>query len=111
VKEYGPGDAFGELGLLYNAPRAATITAKSEVSLWALDSNTFQQMVKNAILYLNSYIHRTKRSRYQEFIKSVPVFKALCEYELFSIMDAVAPVEFKVEDTIITEVFFSLIFN
>lgn len=104
MKDYGAGDGFGELGLLYNAARAATITAKSEASLWALDGNTFQHMVKNAILYLNSFINRAKRNKYQEFIKSVPIFKTLDEYELFSIMDAVAPVEFKAEDTIITEV-------
>jgi CRP-like cAMP-binding protein len=29
VKTYGPGSAFGELALLYTAPRAATVTTTS----------------------------------------------------------------------------------
>jgi CRP-like cAMP-binding protein len=31
-----PGDAFGELALMYNTPRAATITALEDVVLWTL---------------------------------------------------------------------------
>jgi cAMP-dependent protein kinase regulator len=30
LKTYQPGEAFGELSLLYNAPRAATIIANEE---------------------------------------------------------------------------------
>ena len=36
-KKYGEGDVFGELALLYNAPRAATIQADTECFLWVLD--------------------------------------------------------------------------
>ena len=37
LKTYEPGEAFGELALLYNAPRAATIKAKTAALLWELD--------------------------------------------------------------------------
>lgn len=48
LKTYEPGEAFGELALLYNAPRAATITAKSESMCWQLDRDTFNHIVKDA---------------------------------------------------------------
>lgn len=48
LKEYGSGDVFGELALLYNAPRAATIKAESDGLLWVLDRNTFNHIVKDA---------------------------------------------------------------
>lgn len=37
LKRYEPGEAFGELALLYNTPRAATITSEGEALLYALD--------------------------------------------------------------------------
>ena len=37
LKKYEPGEAFGELALLYNAPRAATITSDGDSCLFALD--------------------------------------------------------------------------
>ena len=48
LKEYQPGEAFGELSLLYNAPRAANITAKTDCELWALDRRTFNHIVKDS---------------------------------------------------------------
>ena len=48
LKTYEPGEAFGELALLYNAPRAATIKAKNNCTLWVLDRNTFNHIVKDA---------------------------------------------------------------
>ena len=48
LKTYVPGEGFGELALLYNAPRAATITATVESVVWKLDRGTFNNIVKDA---------------------------------------------------------------
>merc|ERR1719446_460667 len=37
------GGSFGELALIYNAPRAATIKALEPVVLWVIDRNTFKR--------------------------------------------------------------------
>lgn len=48
------------MALLYNAPRAATITAKTEAVLWSLDRPTFINIVKDAAMYArcNEYVAR-----------------------------------------------------
>ena len=48
IKTYTAGEAFGELALLYNAPRAASITAKTAGKLFALDRNTFSAIMKES---------------------------------------------------------------
>jgi cAMP-dependent protein kinase regulator len=50
LKTYKSGEAFGELSLMYNAPRAATITAKTPGKVFALDRLTFSQIVKQSAI-------------------------------------------------------------
>lgn len=48
LKKFQPGDSFGELALLYNAPRAASIQADVPSVLWSLDRATFNHIVKDS---------------------------------------------------------------
>lgn len=60
LKTYKPGESFGELALLYNTPRAATIIAKSDSILYGLDRATFNGVVKDAaIKYYYNLIKKT----------------------------------------------------
>lgn len=80
LKNYLPGDAFGELALLYNAPRAATIIATEDSKMWSLDRNTFNHIVKDASM--------KRREMYEKFLKSVEILKSIDSYEINQISDA-----------------------
>lgn len=41
IRDLGPGAWFGELALLRQAPRSATVTALTEVSMWAVERDSF----------------------------------------------------------------------
>ena len=80
LKTYQPGEAFGELALLYNAPRAATITSNEDCILWKLDRDTFNHIVKDASV--------RKRDKYETFLAQVPIFETMEPYERSKLADA-----------------------
>jgi len=48
LKTLGPGDFFGEMALIHNAPRAATVAAKSALTTLELDKNAFDRVLHNS---------------------------------------------------------------
>lgn len=48
VKSYATGDSFGELALMFNQRRAASVVASADSVVWAVDQSTFQALVKSA---------------------------------------------------------------
>ena len=49
VGAVGAGGSFGELALMYNAPRAASVVSNSPGILWALDRITFRRILMDVI--------------------------------------------------------------
>lgn len=80
VNTSGPGSSFGELALMYNSPRVATVMATSDCILWALDRITFRK-----ILLGSSF---KKRMMYDELLKSMPILKSLTTYDRAKLADA-----------------------
>lgn len=48
LKTLSPGDFFGEMALIHNAPRAATVTAKTNITTLELDQAGFNRVLRNS---------------------------------------------------------------
>ncbi|CAH8488259.1 unnamed protein product [Heterobilharzia americana] len=80
IGSYAGSGSFGELALMYNTPRAATIIAKTDGVLWSVDRATFQHIVlRQAFL---------KRQLYETWLSSVPLLRSLSVYERGNLADA-----------------------
>ncbi|XP_043280897.1 cGMP-dependent protein kinase, isozyme 2 forms cD5/T2 isoform X3 [Venturia canescens] len=74
-----PGKVLGELAILYNCKRTATITAATDCQLWAIDRQCFQTIMMRTGL--------SRQAEYTDFLKSVPIFKNLPGETLIKISD------------------------
>jgi len=96
VATTGPGGSFGELALMYNAPRAATvISTEPKSTLWALDRITFRRILMDSAFQ--------RRRMYEAFLEEVPLLSSLKPYERSKIADALDTIKYPANSTIINE--------
>lgn len=81
--------SFGELALMYNTPRSATVVSKTKGVLYYIDRSMFRTFVLKSA-------HR-KRKCYEKFLSSVPLLSnltvSLVRYfiEVFSVIPKLVP--------------------
>uniref|UniRef100_A0A672QQ67 cGMP-dependent protein kinase n=1 Tax=Sinocyclocheilus grahami TaxID=75366 RepID=A0A672QQ67_SINGR len=75
----GPGKVFGELAILYNCTRTATVRTVTSVKLWAIDRQCFQTIMMRTGLI--------KHAENMELLKSVLTFRGLPEEILSKLAD------------------------
>ena len=95
VHTFKDSGSFGELALMYNCPRNATIIAKSEGSIWALDQSTFRRIVVGAAA--------RRRQMYESLLENVPMLAQLQAYERMNLADALETKIFEDGECIIRE--------
>lgn len=97
VHTYKSGDAFGELALMYNAPRAATcrVGKGGEAKLWALDRVSFKVIVVAAAML--------KREMYEGFLSKVSILSELNDGERQTLADSLAEEKYEDGATICTQ--------
>lgn len=95
VGSYNGTGFFGELALMYNVPRAATIKASSEGLLWSLDRKNFQRIIVKA--------NANKRKQFEDFLMNLSVLENINEMERSKIADVMESQKFKAGDVIIKQ--------
>ncbi|XP_035036308.1 protein kinase, cAMP-dependent, regulatory, type I, alpha (tissue specific extinguisher 1) a isoform X1 [Hippoglossus stenolepis] len=86
VTGIGEGGSFGELALIYGTPRAATVRAKSNVKLWAIDRDSYRRILMGSTL--------RKRKMYEEFLSKVSILESLDKWERLTVADSLEKVQF-----------------
>ena len=68
VFKFNTNDYFGELALLKNAPRAATVVSRGRLKVCSIDRDSFKRMLGPLELLLSRNIER-----YERFIKNMEI--------------------------------------
>mmetsp|Transcript_51922 Transcript_51922/g.105720 ORF Transcript_51922/g.105720 Transcript_51922/m.105720 type:complete len:353 (+) Transcript_51922:273-1331(+) len=89
------GKFFGELALMYQAPRAATVVCRTDCVFEALDGTSFNTVLRRS--------GRNRRQEYHSFLREVPLLDDLLPDQIGKIADVLVQTAFKDGDHIIRQ--------
>lgn len=87
--------SFGELALMYNVPRAASVICAQAGFLWALERDCFQMMLVTS--------ENSRLNQYSSFLEQVQVLNSLNSYELAKLSDLLSLELFEDGEDILTQ--------
>jgi len=90
-----PGTLFGELAILYNCTRTASVRAVEDCQTWVIDRIVFQTVMRKTGII--------RREECLTFLKSVQLLKDLPEEKLYKIVDVVEEDFFSQDEYIVRE--------
>lgn len=80
VNMKGPGQVFGEVALMYDTPRTATVAATRDSVVWVLERDVFRKHAQEG--------NEAAVSQVEIFINSVPILSPLSKEEKLRLVDA-----------------------
>jgi cAMP-dependent protein kinase regulator len=96
VLTLGPGGLFGELALMYAAPRAATVTVSSDTArMFVLDALDFKMLLAQS--------SQAQYARYEGWLHEVDILQSLNHFELSKLAEALQTEHYKPGDEIIKQ--------
>eukprot|EP00331_Platyophrya_macrostoma_P021987 CAMPEP_0176439084 /NCGR_PEP_ID=MMETSP0127-20121128/19715_1 /TAXON_ID=938130 /ORGANISM="Platyophrya macrostoma, Strain WH" /LENGTH=337 /DNA_ID=CAMNT_0017823251 /DNA_START=25 /DNA_END=1035 /DNA_ORIENTATION=- len=94
-KELGSGEGFGDLALLYNAPRSATIKALEQTYLYGINRATFKRLLED--MMTAQYVENRK------FINEAKFFNVMTEDQKDALAGSMISLRFKEGENILNE--------
>jgi CRP-like cAMP-binding protein len=89
------GGSFGELALLYSAPRAATVSAVEDSEVWVIDRGTFKTTLMS--------VAKERVNEYVKYLDSVKILRKLNHEEKLAVAEAMIEMHFSKGDVILTQ--------
>lgn len=86
------GRCFGELALMYDTPRNATVVAATKSTVWCVDRFTFRAILTNMSM--------AQLKKYEQLLKGVDLLTPLSTMERSKVAEALEPIQYEHGDVV-----------